>query len=216
MKIHPDIIQDNYSLYDETRLFLMLCFFYNNNIITRKMFLGQLKQLKSGKLDRRINTFHCRIDNEWYNDESIVNIYYEIFSENRKTLQAIEFEDLIKYIQLYINKPRNYCIDWFNSTIINELFSFDSYNYYWPKNMQIDSLGIENIPKLYTFEQCFDDSRYELGSFYCCEDCDGDYREYCESRYKYGYFADTKDYILQKIKDYLESKKKKYLYKNEN
>ena len=102
-------------LEDEVVILLILSGLYERNIITLDKLKGQLKSLKEGKLQQYKRTYHCTINDKWYNDEPAREIFKELYTNYK--LEHISIIKLIEVIQLYLNKNYNYCIDFIISNI---------------------------------------------------------------------------------------------------
>ena len=89
-------------LEDEIVIFLILSGLYERNIITLDKLKGQLKSLKEGTLQQYKKTYHCTINDKWYNDEPARNIFKDLFEQYE--LNYINIIKLIEVIQLYTNK----------------------------------------------------------------------------------------------------------------
>lgn len=127
----------------------------------------------------------------------------EAFWDVSGRVKPMEFEDVIKYTNLYLNKPRNYCIDWLETNIINPLL--EDYN---QTNLTkiVRSFGVLPENDVLTFEEA--DQKYNLSSSYCCKDCDGCLGEWKRREYERYYMHDIKSKVKKIFKDYLQSKKK--------
>jgi hypothetical protein len=110
----------------------------------------------------------------------LVSIYRELISD-QKTLKQYEFtvEELLVYVNLMLNKNRNYCIDWLYTNIFSRLINNGHY-YFNRLNLPIKFESIDN----------FDVTGY------CCDDCDGDYEQYKAYRYEH--------YVVERAKDDLK------------
>jgi len=115
----------------------------------------------------------------------------------------IEFEDFLKYVQKLLNKNRNFCIDWIFFSIVKPLI--DSSSSYTALN-QLRSLDVEEFDdRFLTFEEA--DRKHELGFGYCCDNCDGDYKQYKRNRYERMYLDNMEDKAKKVFKQFLFSKK---------
>jgi hypothetical protein len=170
-------------------LLLIILFLYHNGKINKARFLALSKQIKENKMDRRVNTFHCTINDKWYNDESILNIYLDVFY-SYKQIGDIEFNDALPILQLHTGKNKNYTIDWFFYEFIEPIIEhYESSAHYY----SVDETGVNtSLRMMNTFGILFTKSNmksiddwkyYNGGSGYCCEEHDGDYDEYCASQY---------------------------------
>ena len=193
---HSQLDQDNYIL-------LILFFLFHSEIISRDKFVGMLRRHEKKLLLRKIGTHHCKINNKWYQDTGSRTMLVEAFWDVSGRVKPMEFEDVIKYTNLYLNKPRNYCIDWLETNIINPLL--EDYN---QTNLTkiVRSFGVLPENDVLTFEEA--DQKYNLSSSYCCKDCDGCLGEWKRREYERYYMHDIKSKVKKIFKDYLQSKKK--------
>jgi len=170
-------------------LLLILIFLYKAEKINRQRFLALSKQIKENKMDRRVNTFHCTINDKWYNDERMLDIYLDVLHTLAPNIE-IDFKDFLPYLMLHTGKGRNYTIDWFFYEYIEPLINYyESCGSYF----SVNEWGIKQaLGAMQSFEINFSKSimkSYEKwedsfgGDGYCCDDCDGDYGDYCRSRY---------------------------------
>jgi hypothetical protein len=112
-------------------------------------------------LVRRVNTYKSNINNQWYNDEKTLDIYEDVFDSKLKPKSAQEklklervnklrklnglepkifktqlnFNDMMKYLNLYLNKNKNFCIDHLFYEYIKPYISTFEWNEYILKNM---------------------------------------------------------------------------------
>lgn len=133
-------------LEDEIVILLILSGLYERNIITLDKLKGQLKSLKEGKLQQYKKTYHCTINDKWYNDEPSIEIFKELYTNYK--LEHISIIKLIEVIQLYLNKNYNYCIDFIISNIFPRfLNSFSNSQGEVSFNNYID-VQIEDFPSI--------------------------------------------------------------------
>lgn len=147
-------------LEDEIFILLVLSELYNKDIITLDKLKGQLKSLKKGDLQKYKRTYHCTINDKWYNDEAAREIFKDLFESYK--LNYISIKTLIEVVQLYLNKNYNYSIDFIVSNIFVRLLnSFsnlqgkDSFNNY------ID-VQMDNFPEIKI--KGYETECYECGS----------------------------------------------------
>ena len=192
-------------------LFLLITLLYHNEVINREKYIAMCNNNKAGKLNRKIKTHHCKINNKWYDDTGMYTILFEVFDDMRGRLKPIELEDFIKYANLYLNKPRNYCIDWifysYIEPVIEEYNRDTSYSIdeSYRTSRAIDMLKVFNIQ----FPSCNLVHFYDFDGTngYCCEDCDGDEGTYRASRYYYNNICPNRDNLRKDFSKFLNSKK---------
>jgi hypothetical protein len=220
-KINHNTVVNHCS--DEKKLFLVISLLHINGFINNDSIKSLFKNLREGKLNRRINTYYSKITKEWYDYERIYNIYNDIFSNltNPKSASVIlrlerinklrkinglepkiyktylSFEETLKYLNLFLNKNRNFCIDhlyyeYISPSIKETIYSFRSIN----EMFEYDFSYLENK------------NSYGEGE-YCCSDCCGDYDdwyEYIRSRKNDHMKID----IAELISEFLNDKRTKY------
>jgi hypothetical protein len=144
----------------------------------KAMFLG----LKKGTLLRNVNTYHCKINDTWYNDESMFTILCNVYNDVciRKDL---DIEVVLTYLNKFLNANRNYCINYIYIEFIVPLFNnlSDEKNVKLLKTFELKGFNVNYI----SYEEA--DRRGDLENGYCCSDCDGCLGEYKRSRYSYYY-----------------------------
>jgi hypothetical protein len=203
-----------YHLEEGTMIFLSAVVLHAGGEINRDRLLSMLKKANAcsdifGKKTAETNVgvrnlYHWKSKNlnKFFNDESLVYIYRELISD-LKTSKQFEFtiEELLVYVNLMLNKNRNYCIDYLYHNVFSRLLNASQYCF-----------NSVNLPiKLQDIDD-FDVTGY------CCDDCDGDYEQYKAYRYEYhvvklakddlkNYFISLKRYkvtdpkVMQKINE---------------
>ena len=219
-------IKYNYSG-NENNMFVLLSLFHINGLINDSSLKAQFKSLREGKLLRKIGTYHSKINDRWYNYENIFDVYDDIFESMKnpsgkvklrlerinklKKLSGLEpklfknyldFEETLKYLNKYLNKNRNYCIDHLYNEFIKPGI----------KNYEYNSSTIKNL-----LGQDFSEFEYNSYSsydeYYCCEYCCGEYSDWLEHK---GRERDREKYknaskeILNVVNKFLNSKREKY------
>jgi len=121
----------------QKNILILISLLHANHFINNDSIKALFKKLREGKLVRNVNTYYSRINKRWYNDENICDIYDDIFKkmmnptgkeklkldrinkivtinglEPRKFKTSLNFEETLKYLNLFLNKNRNYCIDY--------------------------------------------------------------------------------------------------------
>lgn len=211
MKISPKLITDYRDVYsnyipfgkseNNKTLLLIISFLYHAEVINRARFLALSKQIKENKMDRRVNTFHCTINDKWYNDERTLDIYLDVFNYPNKIVDAgkarrynlswndIDFKDFLPILMLHTGKNKNFTIDWFFYEFIQPILEkYEQSGHYF----SVNECGIEqSLQMMQTFGIYF--TKSNMKPFhqwkdnnvcgYCCEDCDGDYESYASNQY---------------------------------
>jgi len=188
----------NYYEDDTKEVFLLISLLHINGFISDKSLFAQFKNLKRGKMIRVVTTYHSKINDTWYNDETIKEIYRDILDDmiNHKSgklklkfdrinklraLNGLEpkvsrtylnFEETLSYLNKYLNKNRNFCVD--------HLF----HEFIKPSVSNLSEDNNHNLSNMFNYS--FTDiinrnsvSRYDYD--YCCDYCCGTYSEWQES-----------------------------------
>lgn len=186
-------------------LFLIITHLHLQNKINDAKMKAMFSSLKKGTLQRKVNTYHCKINDKWYNDEGMFGILCEAYNEVcvRKDL---DIETVLTYLNKFLNANRNYCINYIYIEFIVPLFSNlgDEKSVKLLKTFELKNFNVNYV----SYEEA--DRNGYLSSGYCCSDCDGCLGEYKRSRYNYRYnqpsnIKEMKQYFI----DYLNSLKTK-------
>lgn len=217
-------IKYNYSG-NENNMFVLLSLFHINGLINDSSLKAQFKSLREGKLLRKIGTYHSKINDRWYNDENIFDVYEDIFDSMKhpsgkaklrlerinklRKISGLEpklfkgflnFEETLKYLNKYLNKNRNYCIDHLYHEFIKPGISNYEYNY-----ITIRSLLGYDFSKFEKTTSFYDD--------YCCEYCCGEYSdwlEYKERQREHEKYKNASEEVLRMVNEFLNSEREKY------
>ena len=120
-------------------ILLVLATLHYEGKITDEKLKGQFQSLRKGELQKKKKTYHCGINDQWYNDESVLTIFQEIVSD--KGLKQIPFVNFIKYIQSFENVNYNYALNVFGTEYIYLIFN------YW--NPEWHSLAFDDFSGFY-------------------------------------------------------------------
>lgn len=178
---------------------------HHDKIINDDRLKAYCAQYRNNTLVRKINTYHCRINNEWYNDTSSFEPLMDSYFHKCDGVD-LPVDVLLGYLNKLLNRNKNYCIDHLYFTyykpIINQCdapsdIAFSSFNHDldFPSYEYLDSKGI-------------------LSSGYCCRDCDGCLGEYKRNAYRSYIGYNWREKIDTEVKKFLISKKTKEYYKN--
>ena len=184
-------LANEFELEDVDKALIYISFLHYNNVINDEKLSGMFKQLRPNgggfmaysPLLRRVNTHFDKITKKWFYDDYYINILKEIVSMVYIRKTEMPMETFLNYLNRYLNKNKNYCVDYVYFAIIKKLIS--RYSLYF-----IDYEG-KRYYSLDTFNTSFNfrlkavDFEYFQPSGYCCEDCDGDWEEYKKNHYKY-------------------------------
>lgn len=183
MVISKELFKNEYTLGADTSAFLIISFLHLNGVISYEKLIGMFKSLRDKKMLRHVNTFHSKINNKWYSDEHMINILYDIDATSNTPITEMDFSKLLYYTNLYLNKNRNYCIDFIFSEILKPIVSFlsYSYDYYFPSERSIELIRTLKCNDINVLSR----DNYAFNSYgYCCEDCSGSYEEYLNMQYR--------------------------------
>lgn len=190
---------------------LIIANLHVNKKISDEKMKGMIASLRKGIFVRFVKTYHCKINDKWYNDENTLDIYKEVFNElcPKSDLTVDQF---IPYINLLINKNKNYCIDHIYYQYVKPLIKNTEY---WGSVDKLKSFDIKGLDRIVlSYEDA--DSKYSLGSGHCCEDCDGDYEDYKRMKYEYLYKKESDKYLKQLFKYHLFNLKTDSKFRNPN
>jgi hypothetical protein len=215
-----DSLLDNY-LEDNDKLFLLVVALHYNKIIDDAKFAGKMKSLREGKLNRRINTYHCNINNEWYSDDRMVNVLEDVWIKSKVVKNNIPLKTFLIYINKLLNKPQNYCVNYCYTQFIKpivERYNVRSYGS-WDNDFYYNDNCIKLIDKFGFNLNVVTFSKFEMNNYcsgYCCEDCDGPYESYRNSQYEYNYLKQNLINLKKEIFNVLNTFRTKDYLKNPN
>lgn len=223
-KISHSTLNFSSSSYNENEMFILISLLHVNGFINDKSMFAKFKQLKSGKMIRQVNTYYSKINNQWYNYESMIEIYRDILGDmtNPKSglaklkfdrtnkLKAISglppkvfklelnFDETLFYLNRYLNKNKNYCIDHLYHTFIKpNLSNFEFYGYI--------------LKSMFDYNFDYVSDRFKASrDDYCCEYCCGEYSDwvnYNNDRMGDETNKQIAEYILVMVNDFLNSKR---------
>jgi len=191
---------DSYYFNNDKKALLIIIHLFEHNLINYKSFNAYIKKYKDGTISKSKNTYHCKVNDKWYNFESMSNIYLELYSYRNLPKNNIPIEKFIEYIMLVLNKKRNYCIDYiffeFYKPIIDSINSRNKYNLEIKVSI-LNSFRLKN-------ELIISEPSY---SGWCCDDCSGDFDIYVENQYENRFIECFKQYIKYSINDFTNLKK---------
>jgi hypothetical protein len=189
-------------------LLIIINLHIDGKINDAKMF-ALFKQYNNNTLLLRKKTYHCKINNQWYNNESMFQIYIDCY-HTLCTDKNINIEIILKYLNLLLNKNKNFCIDFLYFEFLKPMIESVGYKYCGYDKYYFDILSFLNFE--YTDYMTWNEFKESSSSIngYCCSDCDGSLIEY--QQYKYAEYLgfDFKEKILAKTKKFLNNFKTKY------
>jgi hypothetical protein len=209
MKITQEIIEsfsyDDFE--DKIKLFTLLIFMHKYGVINDERLSALFDKVRKNPNERK-RTYHCTINDKWYQDEKFIDILYDVWVKHHNypgTGYEMGMEELIKYTNRFLNKPRNYCIDWIRSHVLEILVNrIETWNIHRLTDY-FESFGI-STRGVYVSEHSFEPPSYS----YCCEDCSGPWEDYKASRYREQVVDETARYLETEIVNVLDTFKKKY------
>jgi len=219
-------IKPNSTYEHESKMFILISLLHINGFINDDSLFSNFKLLREKKMIRHVNTYYSHVNNKWYNSEHIVEIYEDILHSklnprDKKEIQRIErlnkireinglepkkyktelnFDETMKYLNFYLNKNRNYCID----HLFHEFLKYNINNY---ANRVLNSIFEYDFSTVESRYNHFNDDEY------CCEYCCGDYDDWDRDRREYNSGIKDKEVrteISKMISEFLNSKRVKY------
>lgn len=216
-------IDKNTSTERKNEMFVLISLLHINGFINNHSLHANFKNLRNGKILRCVNSYHSKINDRWYNYDNIVEIYEDIlddmislknpkarlnFERNNKLryLNGLEpkkfkteltFEETLKYLNFYLNKNRNYCIDHlFHEFIKPNILRFE-YN--------------KTISRMFNYNFDYIESRERKNNDweYCCEYCCGPYEYWLTRRFEINYH-NVHIEICKIVSEFLNTKREKY------
>ena len=207
---HKLITRDYHRvLEDRNTILLIIIHLHIEKKINDAKLKALFKNYRNGALTRHINTYYSKVNDRWYNDEPMRNIYLDIYEFMPK--KDLSLEQVLPYLNLLLNRNKNYCIDFIYKQYVEpvtrniDLFNNNTIELF--NSFQLNS----GLVSLTPYHQVVG-----LGSGYCCEDHDGDYEDYKRRNYEYSMGREFKDKLIEKAKSFLQSKKTWGSYKNPN
>jgi len=207
MIVPKETIDETYYLLNrEDTTILILINLHVNGLINDEKLNALFKQYRNKTLIKQVNTYHCKINNQWYSCTNTFEVYQDCYQLCNKI--DFDLELCLKYFNLLLNKNRNYCIDHLYFTYIKPIIDTIDYNYDLLNKLDV----FDN--KVMSYEKFAD--TWEATSGYCCSDCDGCLGEYKRSRYRNYIGYDIKSKTENEVKRILNSMKTKSALKNIN
>lgn len=213
MILSHKLITNNYirSISERDIILLILIHLHIAKKINDAKLKALFKNYRKGILDRYVKNYYCSINDKWYNEERMIDVYLDIYHKIPK--KDLTLEEVLPYINLLLNKNKNYCIDFIYKQIVEPIiYNIDIY--------RMDTINIFNSLEIEKDGEFVSITRYEdavgLGYGYCCEEHDGDYEEYKRRNYANVVGYDYSEKLIEKAKKYLQSKKTESSYRNMN
>jgi hypothetical protein len=184
------------SVNNEDIAILAIIELHRNKKISYKKMMAMFKQYRSKTLIRKINTYHCKINNKWYSDggtfTAIMDSYNELCIK-----EDFSIETCLKYFNLLFNMNKNYCIDHLYFAYFKQIIQGMN-NYQGHQLLNLCNIDNINVMSYDDFKQT-----WQATSGYCCEDCDGPICQYMSNRYEnhlgYNYQDNFKNLVKNKL-----------------
>jgi hypothetical protein len=203
--ITTEIINSDHILAHEDSAFLITAFMYHNEVINRAKFMSVLKQLRTKTFLRKVNTYYSKINDRWYDHEGTFTILKDVWSDskvfNRIVKKSISMDEFLGYVNLLLNAPKNYCIDYtYERFIVPHIVAYGNNNY-----------GNRCLQILQNMTGVFDGTVVSYDRFepsgYCCEEHDGDFATYKSYQYENNILKINVALIKDKFKSYFDKKR---------
>jgi hypothetical protein len=146
-----------YSVPHEFLVLIVLTSLYENNVITLDKLKGQVRSLRDKQLLKYRNTYHCDINDRWYNDVGMMEVFEDLFN-----IKQVSFLKLIEVLQLYTNTNYNYCINLIIGKIINPLLDRFTYSTHYDYFGQLFTTTLYDFPNI--LHKGYKSECYECGA----------------------------------------------------
>lgn len=194
-------------LESEVIVFMLIVQLHYSKKISDEKLKGMLKALRNGTM-RYKNTYHCTINDKWYSEETMVDILFDVIEEQ---IIDIPIETFLVYLNKYLNKNKNFCIDWVYFGVFKPLINI------WTNDV-IDAIiksisNVVDVENYKSYEDALESGELSYG--YCCSDCDGNFNSYTWSNYNNQYRDFQEKAIKKSMLTYLLSIKTHYRNPND-
>lgn len=211
MQVPEKLIRSEY-IENEDKVFLIIVQFHRNGIINDQSLNHYFKSLKDGTLGRLVNTYHSKLNDKWYDHEGMFTIIKDIYEDEDHKLKMpksdIPFDIMLKYLNRYHNKCKNYCVDALYYQFIKPLIEqyqsrigYHGWSHYSVSNSDAILLLLANYGFNLNVEMF---CHYEAYG-YCCSDCSGDRDKYNENQFQMYAMKNNVDSIKDTIHRYITS-----------
>lgn len=222
MKITTSLISKNsYTLLDANiEAFLMIIFMHYHGRITDAKMHGMFKGLRlnfKGSLTdwglgrpinyfpnynpknvtpllRRVSVYHNLINDRWYNDEGMYTILQDTFYEVvlKPEHKVMDEKTFMGYVNKFLCKGKKECYEFVQNEIIEPLLRKLDVTYAFDSTVNLlQEIGVLSNVHYPSYRD------YQV-SYYCCEDCDGDYESYKQRQYM--------EYVVKRVKEEIKQK----------
>lgn len=148
----------NWDMQDDYFILYVLAIYYHNGLISEAKYKGQLKSLRDGNLQKFKGTYHCELNDRWYEHESARSVFEQVLDDIN--YEYITADKLIATIMLYLNKNYNFAVNIFFDQYLRPMIDrwakgyWSSNNFSYANSLNLD-LDIERVRE----------------SGYCCWEC---------------------------------------------
>lgn len=100
-----------YNMHEEYYILYVLAMYYHHGKMTEEKYKGQIKSLRAGNLQKFKGTYHCTLNDRWYDHEPAKTVFREVLEDLDKYCIYLTAEQLIESIMLYSGKNYNYAVN---------------------------------------------------------------------------------------------------------
>lgn len=111
LTIYRDKINNIYNMHDEYYILYVLAMYYHHGKITEEKYKGQIRSLRAGNLQKSKGTYHCALNDRWYDHESAHSVFREVLDNLDKNYMYVTGDQLIETIMLYTGKNYNFAVN---------------------------------------------------------------------------------------------------------
>lgn len=179
---------------------LVYAFLHKTGVITDEKLKGALSTIRTGKFFRRLRTYHCQIQNRWYDSESTDSLLTDLVDYFDLKYKIMTVDELVEYVRLLHNKNYNWCINYIYEQYYKKpLQDVTDYNYYRYNNVLV------HIDQYLKIEE---HSRESSGYDDCCCCCGCCSNSYYYDDYKRRYYREEAVRITKQLVQMFNNKKK--------
>lgn len=104
--------RNNWTLVNNAYCVLVFALLHKYKIISDEKLKGVYSVIRKDKFLRNIHTYKCDITGRWYNDEPIAEVVLHLVTEYNLEDKYMDIQDFLWYLNLFLNKNKNYCINY--------------------------------------------------------------------------------------------------------
>lgn len=117
-----------YHLNLEYYVLYVLAIYYHTGEITYEKYKGQIKSLRKGDLIRTKNTYHCTLNDRWYNHEPAKIVFNEVLNDLDRSFTQLTADQLIETLMLYSGQNYNFAVNVLYHEYIGVMLNYWSSN----------------------------------------------------------------------------------------